>query len=338
MNVSLSYENLIKENLAAGVDDVTVVAGLIEMGMEVLAAQQLLIKTKKKIALQQPVDVLSLLPSNWVVWLQENIQRNCDPNELVQILNKELKIDIEQGFELIRKIQDADFVPVVEPETTYEYEKPFVQIKGNSVDIEGHVVNVVMSVNKPPVLVFENVLTHDECDELIRLSQNKMKRSAVVDNETGGEVYDPNRKSAGTYFNNSENDLIKTIERRVALLMNQPIENGEGFQILNYQIGGEYKPHFDYFDPAHKGSRRHLANGGQRVSTMVLYLNDVESGGQTAFPDLGLTVNAKKGSAVYFEYCNSKGQVDKKTLHAGCPVESGEKWIATKWVRQGKFG
>ena len=116
--------------------------------------------------------------------------------------------------------------------------------------------------------------------------------------------------------------------------MNWPLENGEGLQILNYQVGAEYKVHFDYFDPANSANKIHLAHGGQRVSTLVIYLNDVESGGETLFPEVKLSVEPTKGSAVYFEYCNSSGQVDAKSLNGGLPVTAGEKWIATKWMRQ----
>ena len=86
-----------------------------------------------------------------------------------------------------------------------------------------------------------------------------------------------------------------------------------------------------------KGSQQHLAVGGQRVSTLVMYLSDVEQGGETTFPDVGVSVVPKKGAAVYFEYCNSQGQVDPLSLHAGNPVIKGEKWIATKWMRQRKY-
>lgn len=75
----------------------------------------------------------------------------------------------------------------------------------------------------------------------------------------------------------------------------------------------------------------------RRVSTLVIYLNDVEGGGETMFPEVGLSVTPKKGSAVYFEYCNSLGQIDPLSLHCGVPVTAGEKWIATKWMRQGNY-
>jgi prolyl 4-hydroxylase len=70
---------------------------------------------------------------------------------------------------------------------------------------------------------------------------------------------------------------------------------------------------------------------------MVIYPNDVVSGGETIFPEVGLSVSPKKGNAVYFEYCNAHNQVEYKSLHAGAPVAEGEKWAVTKWMRQRRF-
>lgn len=124
----------------------------------------------------------------------------------------------------------------------------------------------------------------------------------------------------------------------IAELMDCPVDRGEGLQVLHYDGGGEYRPHFDYFPPHDPGSAAQMATGGQRVSTLVMYLNDVPKGGATVFPKLGLEVCPAKGAAVYFEYTNSLGQVDPMTLHAGALVEAGEKWIVTKWMRQRSYG
>jgi prolyl 4-hydroxylase len=114
--------------------------------------------------------------------------------------------------------------------------------------------------------------------------------------------------------------------------MNGPSDHGERLQVLNYKPGAEYKPHFDYFP---KGSPS-LEKNGQRVSTLIVYLNDVQEGGATTFPTIGLSVIPKRGSAVYFEYGNSLGQVDPLTFHAGAPVIKGEKWVVTQWMSERK--
>ncbi len=127
---------------------------------------------------------------------------------------------------------------------------------------------------------------------------------------------------------------MERLEHRIAALMNWPLENGEGLQVLRYGAGAEYKPHFDYFAPENKGNEKHLTPGGQRVSTLVLYLNDVPEGGETIFPDAHISVAAQQGSAVYFRYMNKLRQLNPLSYHGGSPVLSGEKWVMTKWMRE----
>ena len=195
-------------------------------------------------------------------------------------------------------------------------------------------VQVVTRIAEPFIVVMQNILTAGECDELVRLSRLKVRRSTIVDPLSGEYRVIDDRSSQGTFFAVNENAFIAKLDRRISEVMNSPVENGEGLQILNYQVGGEYKPHFDYFPPDDPGSQPHLLSGGQRVSTLIIYLNDVEDGGETIFPKVNLAVCPRKGSAVYFEYCNQSGLLDPMTLHGGSLVRQGEKWIATKWMRQ----
>jgi prolyl 4-hydroxylase len=125
------------------------------------------------------------------------------------------------------------------------------------------------------------------------------------------------------------------VEKRIAELLHWPLDHGEGLQVLRYRPGAEYKPHHDYFDPVHSGTPRILERGGQRVGTLVIYLNTPEGGGATTFPDVGLEVAPVRGNAVFFSY--DRPHVSTKTLHGGAPVTAGEKWVATKWLREGVF-
>ena len=170
------------------------------------------------------------------------------------------------------------------------------------------------------------------------MSRGKLARSSVVNAATGQYDVHPHRTSSGTHFARGENGLIQRIEQRITELTQHPLERGEPLQILHYQPGGEYKPHFDYFDPAQPGNEAVLKHGGQRVATLVMYLNDVEAGGSTVFPEVGLDVLPRRGNAVYFAYTTEQGQLDARSLHGGSPVSTGEKWIATKWFRQRPYG
>lgn len=187
-------------------------------------------------------------------------------------------------------------------------------------------IAVVTRFEEPLIVVLDNVLSDDECDELIRMSKDKLNRSKIGATR---EVNDQ-RTSSGMFFEDSENDLIATIEKRISTIMNIPIEHGEGLQILQYEPGQEYKAHFDFFSSTSK-----LASNN-RISTLVMYLNDVEQGGETYFPKLNLSVTPKKGMAVYFEYFYTDQNLNELTLHGGAPVIAGEKWVATQWMRKQK--
>jgi prolyl 4-hydroxylase len=196
-------------------------------------------------------------------------------------------------------------------------------------------VQIVFALRNPRVIVFGSLLSDDECDELIALAKPKLVRSETVITSTGGSEVNAARTSEGMFFERGENPLVRRIEERIAHLVNWPLENGEGLQILHYQPGAEYKPHHDYFDPVHSGTPTILKRGGQRVGTLVMYLNTPAKGGGTTFPDVHLEVGPIKGNGVFFSY--DRAHPVTRTLHGGAPVVAGEKWVATKWLREGRF-
>jgi prolyl 4-hydroxylase len=200
---------------------------------------------------------------------------------------------------------------------------------------DGHRVEWLSSLREPRVVVFGHLLSDAECDSLMALAKPRLARSETVKNETGGSEVHAARTSDGMFFERGERPLIARIEARIAELLCWPVSQGEGLQILRYRPGAEYRPHFDYFDLQHPGTPRILERGGQRVGTLVIYLNTPEGGGSTLFPDAGLEVAPVRGNAVFFSY--DRAHASTKTLHAGAPVTAGEKWVATKWLREGIF-
>jgi prolyl 4-hydroxylase len=205
----------------------------------------------------------------------------------------------------------------------------------HEVDVDGRSLQVLCSLREPRVLVFGGLLTEAECDELVALAQARLARSETVQVATGASEVNTSRTSEGMFFDRGENALCARIEARIAALFNWPVENGEGLQILRYRPGAEYKPHYDYFDPAQPGTPAILKRGGQRVASLVMYLSSPRCGGATVFPDAKLEVNPVKGNAVFFSYDCAHPLT--RTLHGGAPVLEGEKWVATKWLRQGRF-
>jgi prolyl 4-hydroxylase len=270
------------------------------------------------------------LSSEWEQWIVVNIGRDVPAAVLVQeMANK----DFDLSFAMTAVAQRVPGSAAAESVPKGPSRKTW----GNRIEIARHTVAVVTRVDAPEIAVLEHVLTDAECDELIALSRPKLTRSTTVDSATGANQIIDARSSEGTFFQRGDNALVRTIEERLSVLTGMPVENGEGLQILHYRAGAEYRPHFDFFSPEEAGSAAHMRKGGQRVSTLIMYLNDVDAGGETTFPDIGLAVAARKGCGVYFTYCDPLGHLDRRTLHAGAPVKRGEKWIATHWLRQGTY-
>ena len=222
----------------------------------------------------------------------------------------------------------AQPAPVAVPELAIEDSPLYLQL-------EDRRVTVLSTMSHPSIVVIGDFLSHEECDGLIDGAKPRMARSLTVETQTGGEELNADRTSNGMFYARAETELIARIERRLAQLTRWPVENGEGLQILHYRPGAEYKPHYDYFDPDEPGTPTILKRGGQRVATIIMYLHEPEAGGGTVFPDVRLTVAPKKGNAVFFSY--DRPHPSSKSLHGGEPVIRGEKWVATKWLREGKF-
>ncbi|HYD81001.1 MAG TPA: 2OG-Fe(II) oxygenase [Paucimonas sp.] len=294
---------------------------------------------------------MNQVPPEWVKWIDENIARGVPQQNLIDTMTQH-RFDRTLAMHAVLSRTPGYLVqrqaPVISTAASvatdarraaadqFDYTGVGIEV-GNTVDIDGHRIPVLMKVDKPRVILFGNVLTRDECEQLIEMSKSRLSRSTTVDDQTGKAEHHEHRTSHGTFFALNENPFIAGLDQRIARLMQLPVANGEGLQILNYRIGGEYKPHYDYFPPQLPGSAPHIARGGQRVATLVIYLNDVEEGGETIFPNIDLKVVPLRGCAVYFAYTNARDQVDPLTYHGGNPVTKGEKWIATKWMRQREY-
>ncbi|MFC3651834.1 2OG-Fe(II) oxygenase [Dyella humi] len=198
--------------------------------------------------------------------------------------------------------------------------------------IDSRTVHVGLSMESPALRVLNDFLSAEECDTLIEQARPRLQRAKTVDS-AGKQQIDARRTSEGMFFTLGETPLIKRIEQRIATMLGIPADHGEGLQILHYLPGQQYEPHYDWFNPEQPGFAAVTAKGGQRIASLVMYLNTPEAGGGTAFPEVGVTVTALCGSAVYFAYDTG----DTASLHAGLPVQKGEKWIATKWLRELPF-
>lgn len=197
----------------------------------------------------------------------------------------------------------------------------------NKIKTEDRDINIIAKLEEPLVVVLGSVLDDEECDVLIQLAKERLQRSKIGGTREVSDI----RTSSGAFLTDPSNEILARVEKRVSDIMGIPLEHGEGLHILNYQLGQEYKEHFDYFASTSKSA------SNNRIATLVIYLNDVEEGGSTYFPKLNFSANPQKGMAVYFEYFYNDPMLNELTLHGGAPVVKGEKWIATQWMRRQKI-
>lgn len=287
--------------------------------------------------------LIQTLDKPWQDWIRGNAARGCTKEAMLKDMLKAGIAEQTAAFNLAAysaRLTNGVAKPIISTaasKNSYQQEASYLfQHENNIVTSDGQIMRVAMRVAAPDIVVLNNFMTHDECDELCEQSKSTLTKSTVVDDATGSSVNHAHRSSQGTYFAIGQTALVQKIEARISEITSTPVNNGEGIQILNYVGGGEYRPHFDYF-PDNEGGRVHTAKSGQRIITVIMYLNNVTAGGATIFPNINLNIYPKKGSALYFSYYNSLGQTDANTLHGGAPVLAGEKWIATKWIHEHEY-
>lgn len=196
---------------------------------------------------------------------------------------------------------------------------------------EPHSMALRLLHQSPPVLAIDNFLSSYECKELKSATSSGHEVSSAT--FTGSLS---TRTSTSWFCNYSD---VPVLLAKSNAILNIPLETMEEPQVVRYQKGEEFSWHYDEV-PA-----KNLKNGGQRVATLLVYLNDVDarSGGGTAFRDLTyreepLVMQPKEGSALLFFPAFADGKPDDRTLHRSEAMSgSGEKWIIQMWTHEGKY-
>lgn len=175
-----------------------------------------------------------------------------------------------------------------------------------------------------PIYIIDNFLSPQECSNIIESTKDSLKPSTIT-RETDLENM---RTSKTAHF--TENHNLLSVEQKICNLLMIDKKFAERGQVQHYDVGNQFKPHMDYFHPGF--DNLHL-EGGQRVWTFMVYLNNVEAGGETNFIDLNVSVIPKVGRAVVWNNMGKDGSPNKRTIHEGSPVKAGVKDIITIWTR-----
>ncbi|XP_051140566.1 probable prolyl 4-hydroxylase 9 isoform X2 [Andrographis paniculata] len=220
------------------------------------------------------------------------------------------------------------------------------QPQGHGVSGEGYVGTIPFQILswRPRALYFPNFASHAQCQSIINMAKLQLKPSTLAlrpgdtpENTKGI------RTSSGMFISSSEDKtgILNQIEEKIARATMIPKTHGESFNVLRYEIGQLYESHHDSFDPNIFGRQR-----SQRIASFLLYLSDVEEGGETMFPYeneiidpkydfhqcTGLKVKPRQGDGLLFYSLFPNGTLDPTSLHGSCPVIKGQKWVATKWI------
>lgn len=187
----------------------------------------------------------------------------------------------------------------------------------------------------PRIRIIEGFATEPECRWVIEAARDQLAPATVFDDATGGLMLDPARNNFAVSLMFEQMDVISEILRtRIAAVTRVPVRAFEPPQILRYEVGQEFIPHYDFMDENSPGFRDELAVYGQRIATFLIYLNDGYEGGETAFPKLGLRFRGRTGDAIFWANLDTALRPDPLTLHAGLPPTSGDKWIFSQWIRE----
>ena len=190
--------------------------------------------------------------------------------------------------------------------------------------------------DRPKLGAIDNLLSADECRLLMAAARPRLSHSHTLDPQSGTKSFNAIRTSQDASFDPLQEDLaLRLVQARMATAAGVELVFAEPLIVLRYAPGEQYHPHRDYLPSAALAGNRPQA--GDRAGTICAYLNDVEAGGETVFPAAGLTIAPTAGSAIAFANLQSDGSPDADSLHAGLPVERGEKWLATLWIRQGPY-
>jgi len=178
----------------------------------------------------------------------------------------------------------------------------------------------------------DNFLTPGECGDLRVLIEQEKRRSTVADPNDSGLV-GSYRTSSTASLSQLKHPVINIVNNKLRDLLDLDLFLGEAIQGQKYKPGEYYKEHNDYFHPRTAELKTYTEWMGQRTWTTMIYLNDVEEGGETYFRRLNCKFKPKEGTIVFWSNLYRNGKVNPKTLHEALPPIKGDKYIITKWWR-----
>lgn len=272
------------------------------------------------------------LDASWTGWLNENIQRGCNTEELLRIL-------LQNAFD-IRSIRAAMgvFYPANSPTALRAENRAPDPIDYQAVAYprlaRAGSGAVRFPTDKLQLYTIERFMSDAECDETVALINRHLRPSTVTISSSDRSF----RTSQTSDMSLLGDPLVGRLDEAIAATLGVRLPYSEGIQAQRYDVGQQFKQHTDYFEPGTPEYAQHAGAHGNRTWTFMVYLNDVEAGGSTRFFALDHAFEPVKGMAVVWNSLRADGTVNPDSIHAGMPVEAGHKIIITKWFRERGVG
>ena len=186
----------------------------------------------------------------------------------------------------------------------------------------------------PRIQVLDGFVSPAACGWFIAAVMDRLSRATIYDRATGGTTEDQRRTNSQCDLGVEIGGVMTFVVRgRISAVTGRQDAAMEVPKVLHYRPGETFAEHYDYLNPAEPAYARELAVRGQRTDTFLIYLNDDFSGGETYFPELGITHKGAAGDALWFSNVDAGGKPDPATRHAGLPPATGEKWLFSQWIR-----
>jgi prolyl 4-hydroxylase len=201
----------------------------------------------------------------------------------------------------------------------------------NIKDITQQFKTTVLS-NNPKIIYIHDFISNDEATHFIKLA-DQLKKPSTIDSIGNPTTLKTDVRSSNTaHIDRHRDNIVKSIEQRGADFINSDIKQLEPLQVVVYEKGQKYVPHYDFFS----SDSPEIIRYGNRNKTILIYLNDLpdNAGGSTYFPKLDIRVKPKANDAIYFENMND-GKVNWDTLHTGEELLNNyKKYAVNMWFRE----
>lgn len=262
----------------------------------------------------------STFNDSWKFWIWDNVRRGSPKRELANIL-------LEKGFDkelIINEFSNPNIFSdegEIAPQLCLSRMEEYGAVR-LSEDLE--------------IFQIKNFLSPNECEQMIKIVRENCHQSAVIDYSTGGDTISDFRTSSTANLYRKMGDIINYVEDLIIKYFNIPEKFTEQIQGQYYKVGQQFKPHHDTFFPTSDKMKEAIEKSGNRTWTAMIYLNDVEEGGETKFTKINYSSKPETGKLLFWRNTEN-GQNVENSMHWGMPVIKGEKFVLTKWFREKQY-